>query len=77
MNSYERLTWPFASRGAQNEAAREAEPEARREAERTPLRVLIVEDSADDALLLLRELKRGATLRSTSASTLRRRWRRP
>src|SRR5918997_3911574 len=29
------------------------------DAERTPLRVLLVEDSADDALLLLRELKRG------------------
>ena len=30
-----------------------------RNAERTPLRVLIVEDSEDDALLILRELKRG------------------
>lgn len=29
------------------------------DAERTPLRVLLVEDSADDALLLLHELKRG------------------
>lgn len=32
---------------------------AERDAERTPLRVLLVEDSADDALLLLRELRRG------------------
>ena len=30
-----------------------------RDVERIPLRVLLVEDSADDALLLLRELKRG------------------
>src|SRR5215210_652609 len=30
-----------------------------RDAERAPLRVLLVEDSADDAVLLLRELKRG------------------
>jgi PAS domain S-box-containing protein len=38
---------------------RDAEREARRAKERTPLRVLIVEDSEDDALLLLRELRRG------------------
>ena len=36
-----------------------AKREPRRDTERTPLRVLIVEDSADDALLLLRELRRG------------------
>ncbi len=35
------------------------ERKTRRGAGRTPLRVLIVEDSADDALLILRELKRG------------------
>ncbi len=33
--------------------------DARRDAGREPLRVLIVEDSEDDALLLVRELKRG------------------
>src|ERR671916_3052263 len=33
--------------------------DAQRDATRTPLRVLIVEDSVDDTLLLLRELRRG------------------
>ena len=32
---------------------------AKREQPRTPLRVLVVEDSEDDAILLLRELRRG------------------
>ena len=31
----------------------------KRQEPHTPLRVLIVEDSEDDALLILRELKRG------------------
>ena len=39
--------------------ARSSSGDAKREAEREPLRVLLVEDSVDDALLLLRELKRG------------------
>jgi PAS domain S-box-containing protein len=33
--------------------------DAKRDTKRTPLRVLMVEDSTDDALLLLRELRRG------------------
>ena len=36
-----------------------AKPDAQRDTTRTPLRVLIVEDSTDDTLLLLRELRRG------------------
>jgi PAS domain S-box-containing protein len=39
--------------------ARPSSQDAQRDGQRTPLRVLIVEDSADDTLLLLRELKRG------------------
>ena len=40
-------------------SSQSAQPDAQRDTTRTPLRVLIVEDSADDTLLLLRELRRG------------------
>ena len=40
-------------------SSQSTKPEAQRDATRIPLRVLIVEDSTDDTLLLLRELRRG------------------
>ena len=40
-------------------SSQSTKPEAQRGATRIPLRVLIVEDSTDDTLLLLRELRRG------------------
>jgi PAS domain S-box-containing protein len=49
----------LSGRGEQMSAQRELRGDARGEAEEKPLRALIVEDSPDDALLLVRELRRG------------------
>ena len=48
-----------AHQHTERDAERIAERKAKPDVKHTPLRVLLVEDSADDALLLLRELRRG------------------